>query len=224
MVSVKAFVHDYALNCYTFDGEQEDYLIGRLIHRYMRGKRVLDLGCGPVVPIMNVFYTEAKEVVAVDRLKANLDFVKNNSHELDAVVQSARKYKHQYLSRKDVNPKIRLVQGDVTKRLNIGRFDSVMQIGCFAALDTVEQFQTAVNHTYSYLKKGGTLLMMNWLDEKGKVKRPYHFNGKVSALEIFEKSMKKAGFKIRELHTTSTLSKETKKLGYTRIIWTIAKK
>jgi SAM-dependent methyltransferase len=222
-MQAKSFVRDYALSCYSFDNE-EDYLIGRLIHKYMRGRRVLDLGCGPVAPVLALFYPNAQEVVAVDRLKENLDFIKNNSGELREIMQRALVYKHGHLYRKDSAAKIKLVMGDVTERLRIGKFDAVMQIGCFGALDTKEQFQKAVNNTYAYLKPHGTLLMVNWLDTNFKVRRPFHFNGNVNSKELYVPCMENAGFDIREIHTTAKLSTETKKLGYSGIVWAVARK
>ena len=221
-MNIKSFVRNYALKNYSFEGDQEDYFVAKLIHRYMKGKKILDLGCGSVVSITCLFYPNAQEVVAVDRLQANLDFVKEHSHELESNIKKALKYKHRYLSKKDSSPKIRLLRGDVTKRLKIDKFDSVMNLGCFGALDTPEQFQRAVEHTYHYLKKGGTLLMVNWV---GQVKRPFHFNGKVHEPDVFAPSMKKAGFKIQELHITGkVLSSATKRMGYERIIWAVGKK
>jgi len=224
MSSIQSFVRNYALNNYTFKNDPESFLVGKLIHTYAHGKRVLNLGCGPITPITSLFYPNAKESVEVDRLKENLDFVKKHANELDSIVKRALSYKHRFLSKNDAHTKIRLHQGDVTKRLPLGKFDSVMQIGCFAALDNKKQFQQAVNHTYDYLKKGGTLLMVNWMDERSKVKRPYHFNGAVNAREVFIPSMQEAGYKIKEVHTTSNLHPKTKKMGYTGIIWAVAKK
>lgn len=225
-MSLKSFVKDYALTCYTFEGHTgEDRFVAQKIFQYMRGKRVLDLGCGPVVAVTSVFYPEAKEVVGVDRLQANLDFVKKQSHVLDTIIQRAKKYRQRYLSSKIISPRIRLVKGDVTKRVpGIGTFDSVMNMGCFGALDSEEQFQQAVNHAYAYLKKGGTLLMVNWVSPRGNA-RPHRFNGKVYEPDIYVPSLKKAGFTIQELHITSTiLSQETRDMGYESIIWAVAKK
>ncbi len=221
-MGIKSFVRNYALHTYAFKGCKEDYFVATLIHKYMRGTRVLDLGCGPVVRITSIFYPDAKKVVAVDRLQTNLDFIRRKSSELRDIIQRARFYKRRYLSKTDSNLKIRLVKGDVTKRLCVGTFDSVMNLGCFGALDTAKQFQAAVNHAYHYLKKGGTLLMVNWV---GKANRPYHFNGKVHEPDVFAPSLKKAGFKIRELHVTSSVvSAETKKMGYKKIIWAVGEK
>ncbi|MDO8656879.1 MAG: class I SAM-dependent methyltransferase [Nanoarchaeota archaeon] len=219
---LQSFIENYALNTYTFTGDQEDYFIAKLIYKYMQGKRVLDLGCGPVVPVTSIFYPHAKEVVAVDILPANLNFIKKKSHTLKDNVKRALQYKKRYVSQSNSFPKITLVRGDVTKKLNIGKFDSVINLGCFGALDTPDQFQSAVNNAHSYLKKGGTLLMVNWV---GKVKRPFQFNGKIHEPDVFYPSMKRAGFTIQELHITrKILSKETMQMGYTKIIWAVAKK
>lgn len=221
-MSLRSFVRHYALTCYPFEGDKEDRFIATLIHHYMRGKRVLDLGCGPVVPVVGVFYPNATEVVAVDRLQANLDFVKYHSDELRDIIARAQNYKRRYLSKKITTPRYTLLKGDITKKLRVGSFDSVMNLGSFGALNSPRQFQLAVNHAYSYLKKGGTLLMVNWV---GAVKRPYNFNGKVYEPDVFKPSLLKAGFTIQELHLTgAVLSKETKKMGYSKIIWAVAKK
>lgn len=221
-MSIKDFVRDYALTCYTFEGIEEDYFIVRLIYKYMKGKRVLDLGCGPVVSITSIFYPEAKEVVAVDRLQANLDFVKNNSNELGKITERAAKYRKRFLSKKLIKPKIKLIRDDVVKTLNIGRFDSVMALGCFGALSTNDEYQKAIKNVYGYLKKGGTFFILSWI---GSVKRPYKFNGPVKDEEILIPCLKKAGFKIKEFHKTkSVISEDTKNLGYNEIMWAIARK
>src|SRR3989344_337630 len=221
-MSIKDFVKDYALTCYTFEGIEEDYFIVRLIYKYMKGRRVLDLGCGPVVPVTSIFYPNAKEVVAVDRLQANLDFVRNNSNELKGVVEKAVKYRRRFLSKILINPKVKLVGGDVVKKLNIGKFDSVMALGCFGALKTTDQYKKAINNVYAYLKHGGTFFILSWI---GSVKRPYKFNGPVKDEEILIPYLKEAGFKIKEFHKTkSVISKDTKSLGYHEIMWAVTQK
>ena len=53
---------------------------------------------------------------------------------------------HWFLSKKLIKPKIKLTQGDVVKKLNIGKFDSVMALGCFGALNTADEYQKAINN------------------------------------------------------------------------------
>jgi len=223
----KSFVRDYALTSYTFDGGTEDYLIARLIFRNMKGRRILNLGCGPIEPVISVFYPNPKEVVAVDRLKANLDFAKHNANELSDNITRAERYRHRYLSRTYSRPRIRYVKGDVAGKFKLGKFDSVMQIGCFACLTSVADFQKAVDNTYDYLRKGGTLLMVNWKSGDMKVKRPYKFNGPLSSYpeRLYRPSLENAGFRVKEMHTTSSLlGKGTRKMGYIKIVWAIAVK
>jgi len=221
-MTIVSFVHQYALTCYTFDGNKEDYFVARLIHRYVQGPRILDLGCGPVEPIVSVFYRNAHEVVAVDRLQENLDFSKRHSDQLTTIINRALLYKHRYLSKKDSQPVIRYIRSDVTKKLGLGTFHSVLNLGCFGALDTQEQFQKAVDHAYASTKNGGTLLMVNWV---GHVWRPYKFNGKVNEPDVYEPTLRKAGFRIQELHTTSrVVSPDTRRKGYKQIIWAVARK
>ena len=75
-MDINEYVHDYALTAYSFDGNAEDNTIAELIYKNVKGKKVLDLGCGPTEPVLSIFYPEAKEVVAVDRLQENISFTK----------------------------------------------------------------------------------------------------------------------------------------------------
>lgn len=219
---VADFVREYALTCYTFDGNPEDRFVARLIHKFMRGRRVLDLGCGPVVPVTSLFYPAASEVVAVDRLQANLEFVIHHADELEQNVRRAIAYRRRYLSQRLEPRRVMLVKGDVTERLSIGVFDAVMNLGCFGALNNEAEFRAAVRHAYSYLRPNGTLLMVNWV---GQVRRPFHFNGHVHEPSVYEPSLEEAGFRIRELHTTSqVLADATRRMGYNQIIWAVARK
>ena len=221
-MSLKSFVRDYALKEYTFEGEPEEYFIARLINKHVKGKRVLNLGCGPVEPIISVFYPEANEVVAVDILKENLDFMKNRLREYGPNIERALAYKQRYLSNRTSSPRIRYMQGNFCKNLSLGKFDSVMQIGAFGAVDTIEEFQQAVDCAYSYLKPRGKLLMVNWV---GGVERPYGFNGDVDEIQAYKLCLPRAGFKIKELHVSKAkVGKITRARGYHSIIWVIAEK
>ena len=106
------------------------------------------------------------------------EFLSYDSHLVDHIVERATNYRNRYLFSRKENPQIALIKGDVTKNLSLGAYDSVMQLGCFGCLDTEKQFQSAIDNAHSYLKPGGTLLMVTWLDgEVTKVDREYNFNG-----------------------------------------------
>lgn len=221
------YVRNYALSCYGFNrNSKEDHFIARLIHENMQGTRVLDLGCGPVVAVTSVFYPNAKKVVAVDRLRENLVFVKNHSEELDDVVKRAKEYRAKYLSKSAKNPDIKLLRASVVSRLKIGKFDSAMQIGCFGCLDSREDFQKAINNAYAYLKRGGTLLMVNWLGDKHDPDdMKNRFDGDIGILDIYIPSLERAGFKVKKFHKVSAvLSKWTREMGYDQMIYAVCKK
>lgn len=227
MTNPKKFVKDYALTAYTFNGIPEDRFIAKLISTYMRGKRVLDLGCGPVLPITSLFYRDAEEVVGVDIFPENLDFIRDNSSDLSQIIDRAIRYRNRYIFERNTKPRVKLTLGDITEKLPLGKFDSVMQLGCFGCLDTDEQFQAAVDNAYTYLKPGGTLLMVTWLDDKpaSKVDREYHFNGDVNAKDLYIPCLEKAGFKIQDMHKLSSiLSEDSKKMGYKKVLWAACRK
>ncbi len=207
----------YAKTAYRFDGNAEDYLVGKLIFKYMKGERVLDLGCGPTEPILSVFYPEAREVVAVDTLQANLDFAKRKANSMASIIKLAKRYRLEHLSRKLNTLKIRYVKGDVTKKAKLGKFDSVMQIGCFGTLSSVAEFQLAVSNSYSYLKKRGTLLMVNWVEKRE--------GRSLDCSKLYRPSAKIAGFKKIETHSMSRgLSHYSKREDYSKIAWAVAKR
>lgn len=226
--NMEKIVREYALATYTFNKDYDGYLALKLINKHMTGKRVLDLGCGPIVAITSLFYPEAREVVALDRLKENIDFARDHSSELQELIDKAKTYKHRFLSKQDQSPNISYVVGDVTKKYDLGKFDSVMQVGCFGCLSDFEDFQKAVNNTYAYLKKGGTLLMLNWSAAKLNEDRPLNNNGKskneVDVLSAYKPAMLNAGYRILDLHTTTQLSDDSKRIGYDKIIWAVARK
>lgn len=224
-MEINTFVEDYALNWYRFNEkiDVESKFIANLIFKYMKGERILDLGCGPVVPISSIFYENAKEIVCVDLSQENIDFIDKFYYKVNHIVDEAKLYKEKYFTKKKIAPKIQLICGSVTNYLpELGTFDCIMNMGCFGSLNSNDEFEAAVSNAYKYLKEDGTLLMINWI---GDVSRPFNFNGKVDEEDIYIPALKNAGFKIDELHIQSDiLSQETKDMGYKKIIWAIAKK
>ncbi|MCL5429990.1 MAG: class I SAM-dependent methyltransferase [Candidatus Marsarchaeota archaeon] len=225
-MELQKYIRDYALNAYLFDGNAEDEFVGKLIFKYVKGKRVLDLGCGPTEPILSVFYPEAEEVVAVDSLKANIDFGKKNSPQMKKIIGRALAYKNHELSNINKNPKIKYMIGDVTKNLRVGKFDSAMQIGCFGCLGTAKRFQKAVENAYKHLKKDGTLLMMNWEERVPgeSPNEPYYTSAPIDCAPLYVPALRNAGFHMTHVHSFRKLKKDSKDVGFTRIIWAVAKK
>jgi cyclopropane fatty-acyl-phospholipid synthase-like methyltransferase len=241
-VNKKEFIEDYAMNAYIFHKDPEGFLVAKLIFNYMRGKNVLDLGCGPVHHILSLFFRDAVQTTAVDLHQENLDFIKKckkNSLALPCQI-SAISYLYRYLLKEkhgksqeilikeNYNKIKRLIQANVLTRIEDfkTRFDSVMQIGCFGALNTLNQYRLAVSHSACYIRPGGTLLMVNWLQPNFMV-RPYSFNGRVSSVldkKEYGQAVIDSGLMINMLKTTTNISVESKMHGYDKMIYLVAHK
>jgi NNMT/PNMT/TEMT family len=241
-VNKKKFIEDYAMSAYIFHNDPEGFLVAKLIFNYMKGKEVLDLGCGPVHHILSLFFRDALHTTAIDLHQENLDFIercKKNSIVLSPQI-SALTYFYRYLKKErqvksqealikeNYNKIGQLLNEDVSMRIEgfNEKFDSVMQIGCFGAFDTLEQFRLAVANSASYIRPEGTLLMVNWL-QPCFTKRPYRFNGKVSSSldkKEYSKAATDSGLTIELLKTTTNISVESKMHGYDKIIYLVAHK
>lgn len=235
-------VADYAEHYYTFVNDPDAFLVAELISRFMTGRKVLDLGCGPVHHIHMLFLRNAQETVGLDVDQENLDFVsscKENGQILKNQL-SALKYLYFYILKQPLpsNPEkaIRdcydriktLRQGSLVDRVKgyKNAFDSVMEIGSFGGLQSVDEFKQAVSNAHSYLRRGGTFLMVNWLQPRYR-KNPYLFNGRVVSLiqaSDYPAILKKVRFKLISLDETSRVSKPTRDLGYKSIVYAVAKK
>lgn len=239
---IKEFIKDYAENTYTFDEEQEDYLIANLIFKYIDGKKILDLGCGPVHHILALFFRDFESSTAIDLHQENLDFIslciKNNI--LLPSQHSAIKYKNKFLVKEPAHllPEIQikntyqriesLIKANVLDRREdlVSKFDNVLQVGCFGALDTISEYSTAVLNAANYLKPSGKLLMINWLQNEYTY-RPFKFNGKVSSIlnkSNYCKAILDAGLNIIKVDQNNQISLETLNMGYTHIIYSVSSK
>lgn len=214
----------YAHCFYQFTGDPEDRLIASLINQHMKGERVLDLGCGPVVPITSLFFPQAKTVVAVDFSQKVLDYAQN-AESLEEQIRAAKQHRDDGFVINPNNPTIEFRLGDFTKDLGFkSEFDSVMQIGGFGCVQHNQDFVDAVGLAHKYLKPDGKLLMMNWIEEGEKGSR-FSFGGRVNERELYEPSLQQAGFQIDRIHEDPNLLGEaSREAGYSSLIYALATK
>lgn len=214
----------YARCFYQFTGDPEDYLIATLINQHMKGERVLDLGCGPVVPITSLFFPQAKTVIAVDFSQNVLDYAQN-AESLEKQIRAAKQHRDGGFVINPSNPTIEFRLGDFTKDLGFNsEFDSVMQIGGFGCVQHNKDFFGAVRLAHKYLKPGGTLLMMNWIEEGEKGSR-FSFGGRVNERELYQPSLQQAGFQIDRIEEDpNLLGQASREAGYSSLIYALATK
>ena len=216
--AIEARVAAYAERAYAEMSDPEDRLVARLIHRHVRGRRVLDLGCGPVPHITSRFLPEAERVVAVDVLPENLAFARAALRSPPLRSREAEAFERRLLGRAPRRPRVRLMQGDVRDRLPLRGFDAAMQIGCFACVDSADEFRLAVSHVARYLRPGAPFLMVNWVQPREDARRG------VDCRVLVRPAMAEAGFDVEEHHDVSAPSAGSRRLGYARIVWALGRR
>jgi len=149
------------------EGMNADTLaIARAIYTHTVGGRWLDIGCGPMLSIWPLFSKRPTEIIGLDRNREirryhkrllNFTFEKLPLNIRDAYIAS----KNFRLSRgleviDDSRPLIREIKiQDLMIPISewLDFFDTVIQIGCFGCLNSVEDLVHAIALSYSYLKK-----------------------------------------------------------------------
>ena len=244
------FAADYEASSYSFQYEQSGF-VPRKILEFATGETVLDFGCGPVLNVLGLFFKNAKTIVGFDKLQTNLDFLQHlidnktitenqrkafsylkNDIQAHAIVEKSdiAKYSADDIERHvhELYGKIILRQGDVLVRDStlINRFDSIVQSGCFGCLTDEEEFDVATENACIYLKPGGKILMINWLQNEHHVK-PFNFNGPFSCRlneSTYEQALAKAGLKIEILERSDELTTRSRSQGNVAILWAVAVK
>ena len=218
MNSLIQFIAEYANNFYEFDGAEEDFFITDTIRKFIKGNRVLDLGCGFTPPIFAKLMEDLEELVAVDSSHETFDFIKENPNLYERKLGKLSKAR----TITNRNYHITFLPNDALNLpSDMGEFDSIMQIGCFGTLKTEANFFEAVAICANLLKPEGTLLMMNWL---GNGNRPDGFNSPIDEEKVYLPSLLDAGFQLRESGYFHNIHPLRKKAGFTKMIWAVASK
>ena len=235
-------VESYAEHYYTFVNDPEAFLVADLISKHMTGERVLDLGCGPVHHILMLFLRNARQTVGLDIDEESLAYIaycRDQGHILINQLAAVR-YLYWHVLEQPLPPnpeKFILKYYERIQDLRLGNileeipeydnaFDSVMEIGGFGGLKSIAQYEQAVGMAYHYLKPGGRLLMLDWLQNRFK-RSAYRFSGRVVSLirpADYPEILRTAGFKIILLDETDRISKPTRDLGCRRIVYAVAEK
>lgn len=236
------FAAEYAKYNYSFLEDPESELIARLLVAHAQGPQILDLGCGPVHQSVRLFLPQNARSVGADFSTHNIEHTKGllasgeiTEGNLRAINFLYSKIRQQEL-RGDPAEIIREQRKQI-EDLRVhdirqfepafdGKFNTVMQIGCFLSLDTLAELQKALDNVARYLVSGGVFINANWLQDEYK-ERPFGFNGKLSELLKFEsycEALQASGLTLMQAGKSLDVHPFTKKHGYTQLVWAVLKK
>lgn len=231
----RSFTKHYAEHSYC-TGERNSDFIPRLIYQHIKGKRILDIGCGPLLHILGLFVPEASTIVGLDIEPGNVRYVKEQcadqvpSEGQNRAFECLAKISSPHIARQSlqsISSRISIVLGDALQSRNefVGAFDNVMQIGCFGCFDAEDSFVQAATIARSYLKPGGVFLSVNWLNES-RSSRPNHFDGELSAMltvESYRRLLTEAGFSLVCLEESDLVTAASVRNGFNAIVWALGR-
>ena len=126
---------------------------------YIKGKRILNLGCGPNLYDDVLFFNNfPEEIIGIDINKNNIKFLRESKHK--ELIKSKNILKNKRV-------KVKLMVGDITKfnKEFIGKFDCVYAMGVIGMFEKTK-LKKLLKIIYSYLKKGGLFLDIDWADSQ----------------------------------------------------------
>ena len=188
--------------------------------KYVKGKSVLSIGCGPNLYDDCRFFAEVpRELIGIDINRANIDFLKDSGN---ANLESARSFI------KENGVKAEVLVGDVTKpnKGYTSRFDTIYGLGVFCAFKQ-GKLKEVFELLNSYLKPGGLLIDVDWTEcqlseeEKQKKKAYLFYNGDQEIAEMGQ-LMKEANFSILKHEVYNVPNKAA--YGWGKIYAYLAKK
>ena len=135
----------------------------------------LDLGCGPLLSIWPLFSRWPTELFGLDRNTEVGEYhnrlLRLPSGELPVDVSEAYSAAHSFRSQHGLRPILdprTLVQDIRIQNLLqpvrswACKFDTIIQIGCFGCLDSIDDLHLALALVHDYLKPGGVFISATW--------------------------------------------------------------
>jgi hypothetical protein len=177
--AVSASIEEYVLQEWGFGAESDSdtSAIARMIAAQARSGNWLDLGCGPMLAVWPMFHDGSVEISGLDR---NTEIAKFHSW-LSSVsrtdwplgLMAALAYAQKFRAERGMTSALCLpiervqpvVTADILTRIGAwsGLFDTVIQIGCFGCLDSIDDLHRALSLAHEYLNADGVLISATWI-------------------------------------------------------------
>lgn len=172
-VSLEAYLASEWDFAFGVDDEDRD-AVAATINRWAHAGRWLDLGCGPLLTVWPLFCLGACDLTGLDRDGEVVHFLRmlgRGAIATPAPLSEAMNFAQANYPRLDGaspgqwNPITEVIAGSVLADQPKwrGRFDTVVQIGCFGCLENEDDLLTAFRLAGSYLRPGGIMISATWI-------------------------------------------------------------
>jgi hypothetical protein len=153
--------------------------IADLVYRWAREGDWLDLGCGPMLPVWPMFTARELSVFGIDRIPDLKDFYDKLGASALGYTRSFRKaerFAHEFRAQHGIKPRSESL-GENIREFRIasvldpfpdwaGKFATVLQVGCFGCLDSIEQLKVGLQRVYEYLDTNGVFISATWVPHR----------------------------------------------------------
>jgi hypothetical protein len=171
-------ISEYIGQEWQFDPEMNDdtRAVAEAIYAGARPGSWLDLGCGPLLTAWPLFARDVSFLHGLDRNPEVREFHKtlDASSKTAAPADILKAYRAADAFRRDrglppiAAPALRVSEVRIQDLLLpvrswFGRFDTVVQIGCFGCLDSIQSLNRAISLAHAYNAQDGVFISVTWL-------------------------------------------------------------
>jgi len=175
--SASATIDEYILQEWRFEDSHDKELqeLTEIIRRWARDGNWLDLGCGPLLTVWPMFVRGEVSIFGCDRNSSVASFhaalQTTTTETLPHGLRSAVSYCNANFGTAFANPPIdriaELIIDSITKAQPHWNslFNTVVQIGCFGCLDSIQDLKQALVLVERYLCSGGIFISETWVPQ-----------------------------------------------------------
>lgn len=210
-------IEDYILQDWCFDeGENEDVIeIASVIRQWAVSGNWLDLGCGPMLSVWPMFAKDKSVIWGCDRHENIAEFHNNLKYQSfsewpEGLLRAVNFY-NDFFTKTDGISRIRAIL-DQIQEITIGNildenvmwhssFNTIIQVGCFGCLDSIDDLKRASSLVFKYLRPSGRFISVTWLPRASYVESETWGGINLSALPsgVFVSALLETGLYINEV-------------------------
>lgn len=214
-------IEDYFLQDWCFDegGDDDVIEIAAVIHKWATCGNWLDLGCGPLLTVWPMFSDCKSAIWGCDRNKNIAEFhhslIYSPFCEWPAGLQSAVTFYNRNTSKTDGISKIattvdqieEILISDILEEQNTWHsfFNTIIQVGCFGCLDSLEDLKRASDLVFRYLRPSGRFISVTWLPRVNYIESEMWggINLSTMSADVFVSVLRETGLSVNEVRVAA---------------------